>query len=529
MRRRTIGKWPAAFVALISSTILIAQETPELDDRTSPPIVHGHYRFSFDEIELPEHERLGLLGGNYLFDSPAGYLGLGIYSAVTGRRGGFFTGGFEFGHVWDIASHWQLDAGFFAGGGGGGGAPQGGGLMLRPHVDVSRHRGANGFGLGVSRVTFPNGRIASSQVSLQWRRDFTSFLRPGWDVGDKDELRVSRQAFAEHATLAQKNVELHMLRYFPDSNQTGRGGVRHNQPFDVLGIRFRQQVVGNWWGQLATAGALGGGADGYAEIFTGVVYEIDCIRVITCFAGGQIGAAGGGDVATGGGVVARLVTGASLHRRPWSLGIDLAYAHSLEGGFKAPAVALNAGYSYDSLLPAPKGQVALQSLLGVEWVNYRVRSAAKKYVTMSATSRKQISGEKESVDLVSLKLDAFINPRFFATGQAEGAYSGKAGGYATGLLGLGARFPLAGVPAIFYGGEVLVGAAGGGGISVGGGVIAQPMLNFAVDFSPSLGFELGVGYVAAREGQLRSVVADIALAYRIQAPRVKRGAQASDN
>jgi len=57
----------------------------------------GFYRLSYDGLTLPSQEELGLFGTNYLLYFDNSYLGLGVYSAVDGQRGGFFTGGVELG------------------------------------------------------------------------------------------------------------------------------------------------------------------------------------------------------------------------------------------------------------------------------------------------------------------------------------------------------------------------------------------------------------------------------------------------
>ena len=56
-------------------------------------------RFSFEEIDMPdEGEQMGLYGiGAYERFNPLLYGGITAYGAATGRRGGFFTGGYTLG------------------------------------------------------------------------------------------------------------------------------------------------------------------------------------------------------------------------------------------------------------------------------------------------------------------------------------------------------------------------------------------------------------------------------------------------
>ena len=53
--------------------------------------------------------------------------GITLYGAASGRRGGFFTGGYTLGVKYQLANNWILDAGGYVGAGGGGAAAQGGG------------------------------------------------------------------------------------------------------------------------------------------------------------------------------------------------------------------------------------------------------------------------------------------------------------------------------------------------------------------------------------------------------------------
>ena len=68
-------------------------------------------------------------------------------------------------------------------------------------------------------------------------------------------------------------------------------------------------------------------------------------------------------------------------------------------------------------------------------------------------------------------MDYFIDPEWFITGQGLGPYGGDAGAYMIGLLGTGVRTHI--TRNIFAELEGLVGAAGGGGLNTGGGLVYQ--------------------------------------------------------
>ena len=84
-------------------------------------------RFSFEEIDMPDAgEKMGLYSiGAYDQLNSWLYGGITLYGAATGRRGGFFTGGYSLGIEHHLSDNWILDAGSYVGAGGGGAAAQG--------------------------------------------------------------------------------------------------------------------------------------------------------------------------------------------------------------------------------------------------------------------------------------------------------------------------------------------------------------------------------------------------------------------
>ena len=71
-------------------------------------------------------EFMGLYSiGAYDRLNPWLYGGVTLYGAATGRRGGFFTGGYTLGLEHQLTDNWILDAGGYVGAGGGGAAAQG--------------------------------------------------------------------------------------------------------------------------------------------------------------------------------------------------------------------------------------------------------------------------------------------------------------------------------------------------------------------------------------------------------------------
>ena len=93
-------------------------------------------------------------------------------------------------------------------------------------------------------------------------------------------------------------------------------------------------------------------------------------------------------------------------------------------------------------------------------------------------------------------IDLFVTDRVYLTGNAQTVLGGDAAGYAIGLLGAGLQHELS--QRVSLGVEAVVGAAGGGGVSVGSGLIAG--LRGEMDIQVTNGF-----YASIAVGQYRSV------------------------
>ncbi|HFE38924.1 MAG TPA: hypothetical protein ENK06_10990 [Gammaproteobacteria bacterium] len=480
------------------------------------PIVKNSIAFSYDQLQLPIDEGMGLLGGNYLFAvGNHGYSGLGVYGAVKGQRGGFFTGGLALGWRKGFLKNYFFDVNAFAGGGGGGGAPQGGGLMLRTAFEAGINAKQNSLGLGISYVGFPNGDISSRQISINYRYSFEAYHFSGWPdkLSDNNRwlTRLYRQALAKKSQFA-----LQLTRYFP-KDSLGRSGKSLDKQLDILGIHWRNEIARNAWFEFETGGAMLGNIDGFAQVFSGLSYEYKLSQGVYTHLGFLVGAAGGGDVNTGGGIVYRTFGGLGYRfNSAWSLLSQLAWTAALERQFKAPTVLLNLVYHYRRLSPAPllTGNKALFNE-SISWHRYRIRSGFQRYSYYRGAGRKSSTQKNIDVNLVNLKLDSFVNNRVYVTGHALGAVTGKAGGYAVGLLGAGYQLNA------YFSGELLLGVAGGGGIAVGSGQIVQPMINGHLPLSERWALEASLGYIRAMSDSLSAVVTNIALAYRFQSPTVE--------
>jgi len=488
------GATSAALAAALTAPALAA------DGSDAPtPTPSAHARISFEKITFPGDEKVGLLGTSYLVDMPrlAGLsLGPAVYGAITGERGGFFTIGGEVAWRRRIVGPFGLEAGLYAGGGGGAGAPTGGGLMLRPHLDFLWDFGATAFGISVSRVEFPNGQIASTQWGLVFNVS--------------DQFRSTRAERIDEPSRASgrsgigfDRVQLVAGAYRTRSGSTLLDGRSEPRTIAMLAARGEQAIGSNaYWG-VEAGGATQSAVSGYAE-FLGIVGAETELVHNTLTGGVRVGAGmgGGGGVRTGGGL---LVKGSlyGIVRLSPDLGV------SLEAGLtSAPQGELRAAHVGAGLVWALDGPRS--SGVAVPPVRTEFGAGVERY----DAARK--SGETRAMSLATLRIDRFVTPNVYVTGQAHGAFAGDAGGFTSAFLGAGWWQPLS--PRWHVAAELLGGAAGGGGVD-SRGAVAQAMLHVGAQLTPGIGVRLGVGRIEALSGPLGATVvgASVVFTYGVTA------------
>jgi hypothetical protein len=420
----------------------------------------------FESVRLPQGERLGLVGGSLLFDIGGDWgVGPAIYGAATGRRGGFFVGGVELQRRWALAPGLSIATGLYAGGGGGGGAPVGGGLMLRPAVTLLKDLGESlQAGVSLSSVRFPSGLISSTQLglTLAWRSEFVHFAPASGSTVRTASLAASALPTQRAAGLGFERIALLGGNYRLDAvdNTAAR-------PLHTAGARAerRSNVDGFVWG-LEAAGAVQGGAAGYMELTGTTAFTIAPLaEVAPSWRLGvrfHAGLAGGGGIDTGGGLIGKAAATTEMRVGP---GLTLGAEYGLvrtRGALRARQAQLWLALDLEPDLDARGDSGA--HLVRSEWVG----------ALQHHTGERRTDGTRRVLDTIGLKLNRYLGDHFYLTGQAYSAFAGGAGAYSAGLVGAG----LATAPDRPWraGAELVVGAAGGGGVQTGGGAVAQGLL-----------------------------------------------------
>ena len=154
-------------------------------------------------------------------------------------------------------------------------------------------------------------------------------------------------------------------------------------------------------------------------------------------------------------------------------------------------LALKIGYS-----PTPFKDMNSELLNDVIFADTRIRYAYQHY--LKADNNWRNHHEDENVGNIGVQLDTFLSDQWYLTGQGFAAATGNAGAYMTGLLGLGYQFDVS--KNLFFSSEVLLGAAGGGGLRMGSGAVGQINFGGGIRLSDELDVLLQLGRLSSFDG-----------------------------
>ena len=437
----------------------------------------------FERLRLPNGEHLGLVSGAILFDiGHDSAVGPAVYAAATGSRGGFLAGGVEVQRRWPLRPGLSLATGLFAGGGGGAATPVGNGLMLRPALTVLKDLGPSlQAGLSYSLVRFPSGEISSHQVGLMlaWRNQFDYSVSPS---GSSISLptRATGLGFDRVSATASRYRFTH-----------GSG-----RRVDLAGAQAerRSDIDGLTWG-LEAAAAAKGGASGYAELLGTGEYSVAVLRnaVPSWRAGVRlgVGVAGGGGVPTGGGLLGKaMLTTESRIAPAWTVGAEYGVVRSRTGNFRATAARVWLGFDLEPGLDDRSPNYG--RVVRTEWI-----ASLQHHFHVQRRD-----GSRLALDTIGLELDRYLDEHLYLSGQVHSAFAGGAAPYSVGLVGVG--IANSADAAWRVGGELLLGAAGGGGVQTAGGAIAQTMLWSAWKPSKQSEWRAGLGVSRGLNGATRA-------------------------
>jgi hypothetical protein len=471
------------------------------------------WRLTTETLRLPAQESMNWTGGNLLFDAGERLrLGVGSYGAMTGGHGGFITLGVAGELRERLSPSWSTHAGLFVGAGGGNSPPTlaGDGLMLRGDLGLSYETRYGQFGFGLSHVRFPTGEISSTQPYLLYEYPFYSLIGRAEGTGSGQNLEVNA------APLAARGQEFSLvLRHYQIRSDILRvdGQPQHGR-MQLMGVEWQSHGDERWFAKLEAEGAMGGQSNGYMQILIGGGYRLPLARGTALKLHAAAGPAGGGGVDTAGGLL--LDAGLALRQHlsvRTSLELSLGEVWTPSRSFQANSVAVKLNHHFGLPALTTGEPVAWSALRGFDPLDLRVRLTQQTYHGASAAWRNSFADQP--VGNLGVQLDHFFSSHMFLTGQGLAAYAGHAGAYMTGQLGLGAQWPV--TEAWFVEGEALLGAAGGGGLAVGSGLVSQVNASLGWRLSRSVNLLATAGRMQAANGEFRADVLGLSLAYQFTA------------
>ena len=473
------------------------------------------FRTTFESWKISDDERMGMLGVNLLFDVHENIkLGIGSYGALTGERGGFITLGLASELQFPINHRWVARGGLFAGAGGGAGGYElaGGGFMFRADAGLTYRMGTWGnIGVGASWVTFPTGDVKSAQPYIMYEYPFYAPVSPGWQsassgsrAGGSGGISANRQEFSIGWTGYK----------IPSSVKNSSGGPQ-NDSMQLAGARWTTYLDDRWFLQFGADGAFAGDSAGYMQILGGGGYRLPLGPSTGLKAYAALGPAGGGAVATGGGLV--YAGGIALQqmitdRIALEVGVGGITAGS--GDFRAWSAGVNLSYVFGMPSTRSRQMLSAEDLAGYQTAPLRVRAMNQTY--LKANDQWRTRDVDQSVNNLGFAFDYFVSPKLYLSGQGLAAYSGNAGAYMTGLLGAGVQQPLS--RNWFVMAEALVGAAGGGTLATGNGAVWQASAGLGYRVTEDLSVTLSGGRMQAFQGDFAANVVGVSLGYRFGLP-----------
>lgn len=442
------------------------------------------------------------------------YSGIGIYGALTGERGGFFTLGINGGYKKYFFDKLYTDIGFHFGGGGGAAAPDGGGAFILPHINFGYDFKNFSVNSGWSYVNFFDGGLIKNH---QFNIGIEVPLNYTYADYSNSEQEYSLSDF-KNSNWESSTSKISLLMHLNNLNAKGRSQNSFGDEFDtatinLAGFELAWYFRENWFSYIKVDGAYNGIPGGYMDVFLGAGYlqkfNKNNTHLLLKLAGG---AGGGGGVETSGGFLIQP---------------DISLEQRLFNDF---FLALNAG-----LVMTPNSDFYSNSYgVGLKYYaekdgtitqNDKYNSAKFKGTSVIVKQELYINPKrnnevKENMQQISLQLNFDLSKHLYIAGQTSFANFGDAGAYAEGIVGLGLQTNFIANNYKFFG-QLLGGAAGGGGISTGQGLIVKPSIGLDFKINNTLNLRIASGYVSAVNGNLNNPLFNIGINYNISFLKLK--------
>jgi len=270
--------------------------------------------------------------------------------------------------------------------------------------------------------------------------------------------------------------------YFSPTGVQNRSGGQQ-QRIALVGARALFALGENTQLSLGAAGAASG-AQGYMQVTTGLRRNFS-LGPANLFVEGGVGFGGGGDVDTGAGPLLEASAGVRVPvTRTLDAELSFAMIGAPTGDFRATGVSLGILGNFDR----PREQGVSQRWAYTGGISFH--QTGHDYFLNNNTASFVVMQESS--------VDYFIARNLYVSANAQTALHGGVAGYAIGLLGLGYQLDLAPRWALSLEGHI--GAAGGGGVNVAGGIVGGLRAELDYQVSDRWAVSVGLGHLAALRG-----------------------------
>lgn len=470
-------------------------------------------RISYDQLKMPRNiSQLGILGIHELVNfTPYIYGGLGQYGAVRGESGAYFALSLDGGFQYPIFDPVWIDLGGSLGAGGGRRTPVGGGLYVQPYAGLSFHFDSFNLSAFYKYTRFTDGDISSSY----W----------GAAISFPNILSLADASFAGQTANITKINNIEMSRnyigvvgqfYWPEKGTKTIHGKLNDSRISMIGAEYGHFITKYGLIFAKTTGAFHGQGNGFADALIGLGYQLPLMsnNLLKLIGKIGIGSAGGADVDTGGGFIVNPTLGLEWRICPsLALEVNGGYLDATGGHFKVMMAEAIAKYYFDNVNLTNYVNLSekndFPSIL--DYRGFRMRLSHLTYFSPK-TDR---GTTNPNMQLANLNLDYRLSDYFYFTGQGAFAYQGKnAGGYFSGLLGLGAQtYKFGSSQKLGLFAEAMFGTAGGAGLDIGSGSLVEPLIGVSYKINSSWEIQTSVGELIALKGKFKSTVFNAGVGY----------------
>ncbi|CAM1358919.1 hypothetical protein [Tenacibaculum xiamenense] len=485
------------FNIALSACFFYGQEQPK-----NPQTQNAFAQLDFLSIKMPKNEvNMDFSGIHYnLKINDWSYAGVGIYGSIGGIRGGFFTLGVNAGIQKNLTDKLFIDTGIHFGGGGGASAPDGGGAFILPHFNLGYDFKHFSTTAGYSYINFfDKGLIKSSQFNIAVQIPL-SFKRSNFDDIESKYSTGELSSTEWNSKSNRNSLFVHL------NNMNVTKGNYEGRTIRLAGFEYNSYINDDFFYFVKADGAYQGIKAGYMDVFVGAGYHFGMNKNRTnILAKFGIGAGGGGGVDTKGGFL--IYPDISLEQKLFEnvyVSIDKGYILSPDSHFASSSFGFGVKYYVDKDgINSKNNSFSFGKLKGLETiVKHDVYSNAQRDTRI-----------KQDMHQISLQINFFLNKHIYAAGQTAFANFGDAGAYAEGIVGLGVKTNRFFNNSTYIFTQMLGGAAGGGGISTGQGLIVKPSVGLDFKLNQNLSIRGAAGYVKAKGGSLSTTFFNLGFNY----------------